>query len=319
MTPDRRPTVALVIGALTGPVLAAAGVALTVASRDRLPERIAVHWGWSGAPDRWDSVAAAAPTAAAMTVLGPLVLVVLGALIHPSGRGPLAGLAAAMAVFLAGLGFGGLLSQRAGEAPAAFPPAWALPTLALAGALGVALARWGRLRPPPLDAGRPPLPENAARLAVSPTTRLAWTGRAALPRRGVAAVAGLVIVPLIVVATLGQAWVLLLALGLTFLLALTYSARVVIDHDGLRVSSMGLTWTRVPLERVASAAAGTVSPLRDFGGWGWRMGRDGRRAYVTRAGEALVVERIGEPAVLVTVDGAEEAAAVLNTLASRVP
>ena len=163
------------------------------------------------------------------------------------------------------------------------------------------------------------MPENAARLAVSPTTRLAWTGRAALPRRGVAAVAGLVIVPLIVVATLGQAWVLLLALGLTFLLALTYSARVVIDHDGLRVSSMGLTWTRVPLERVASAAAGTVSPLRDFGGWGWRMGRDGRRAYVTRAGEALVVERIGEPAVLVTVDGAEEAAAVLNTLASRVP
>ena len=60
-----------------------------------------------------------------------------------------------------------------------------------------------------------------------------------------------------------------------------------------------------------------TSPLREFGGYGWRIGKDGSRGFVTRSGEALVVERVGEPPVVVTVDDAAEAAAVLNTLASR--
>ena len=97
------------------------------------------------------------------------------------------------------------------------------------------------------------------------------------------------------VALAGFAWVWLLALALGALLALTLSARVTVDTSGLRVSSAGLSWSRVPLERVASAGTTTVSPLREFGGWGWRIGVDGRRGYVTRAGEALVVHRIGEP------------------------
>lgn len=318
MTPARRPNLALATAALIGPALATVGVALTVAARDRLPDRIAVHWGWSGAPDRWASVVGATVTAAAMTVVVPLVLVAIGAVLHPSGRGPLAGVAAGIAVFVGGLGFGGLLSQRSGDVPDGFPAAWMAPAGALAVALGLALARWGRFRPPPLSGTRPPLPEDASRFDVAPTTQLVWTGRAALPKRGVLAIAGLVVLPLLLVALFGQAWVMLLALALALLLAVTYSAQVVIDRHGVRVSSMGLTWTRVPLERVASAEAGTVSPLRDFGGWGWRMGRDGRRAYVTRAGEALVVQRIGEPPVVVTIDDADEAAAVLNTLAARV-
>jgi len=133
----------------------------------------------------------------------------------------------------------------------------------------------------------------------------------------VVAITILAIAPLVVLALFGQPWVLLIVVALLAVLAVGWSARIVIDEAGLRVSSLGLTWSRVPLERVASAEAGTVSPLRDFGGWGWRMVRDGRRGYVTRAGEALVVHRIGEPDVLITVDGASEAAAALNTLAAR--
>jgi hypothetical protein len=318
MTPDRRPTLALVASALVGPVVAAVGTGLMVAARDRLPERLAVHWGWSGEPDRWETFTAAAVTATLMSVLLPLVIVGLGAVIHPSGRGPLAGVAAAMAVFVGGLAFGGLLSQQPGEVPRAFPPQWAIPTAVAAIALGVALGRWGRLLPPSLDEGRPPLPVDAIRLEIAPTTRLAWTGRAALPTRGVVAIGALGIAPLLVVALLGQVWVLLLALALAVLLGVTYSARVLIDSGGMRVSSVGFTWARISLERIASAEAGRVSPMREFGGWGWRIARDGRRGYVTRAGEALIVHRIGEPSVVVTMDDAEEAAAVLNTLASRI-
>ena len=187
----------------------------------------------------------------------------------------------------------------------------------LTAVVAVGLWRWGRTTPPEVTGAREPLPADAPRLDVTPTTRLAWTGRASLRVGPTVALAVVVALPLVWVALAGLAWVWLLALALGALLALTLSARVTVDASGLRVSSAGLSWSRVPLERVASAGTTTVSPLREFGGWGWRIGVDGRRGYVTRAGEALVVHRIGEPDVVVTVDDADEAAAVLNTLAAR--
>lgn len=69
---------------------------------------------------------------------------------------------------------------------------------------------------------------------------------------------------------------------------------------------------------MAAGEQGQVSPVREFGGWGRRIALDGRSGYLTRAGEALVVHRVGAPDFLVTVERADEAAAVLNTLASRV-
>ena len=314
---DRRPTHALVASALVGPLLTVAGLLLTYAVRDRLPERLAVHWGPDGRPDRFASLTEAAVTASLMTALLPLVFVVIGAAWHPSARGPLAGFGGAVAVFLGGLLFGSLTSQRPGEVAQAFPTGWLVPTLLLAAVVGVALWRWGRLRPPVLDGSRRPVPAGAVRLDVPDTTRLAWTGHAALPDVGIVLVVLLAVTPLVVVAVLGMPWLLLLAVGIVALLVLTGSARVVVDTDGLRVQSLFLTWSRVPLERVAEARTGTVSPLREFGGYGWRIGKDGSRGFVTRSGEALVVERIGGPPVVVTVDDAAEAAAVLNTLASR--
>ncbi len=314
---DRRPTHALVASALVGPLLTVAGLLLTYAVRDRLPERLAVHWGPDGRPDRFASLTEAAVTASLMTALLPLVFVVIGAAWHPSARGPLAGFGGAVAVFLGGLLFGSLTSQRPGEVAQAFPTGGLVPTLLLAAVVGVALWRWGRLRPPVLDGSRRPVPAGAVRLDVPDTTRLAWTGHAALPDVGIVLVVLLAVTPLVVVAVLGMPWLLLLAVGIVALLVLTGSARVVVDTDGLRVQSLFLTWSRVPLERVAEARTGRVSPLREFGGYGWRIGKDGSRGFVTRSGEALVVERIGEPPVVVTVDDAAEAAAVLNTLASR--
>ena len=58
---------------------------------------------------------------------------------------------AAVAVLLAGLSFGGLTAQRPGQEPSAFPLAWAVPTLVVAALTGLALGRWGRLAPPPVE------------------------------------------------------------------------------------------------------------------------------------------------------------------------
>jgi len=318
MTTDRRPTHALVASAVLAPLVAAVGTGLAYAVRDLVPDPVAVHWGLDGEPDRWQPFGAAVVTAAVITTVMPLALVGLAAVMHRSARGPLAAVAGGLAVFLGGVLFGGLVAQRPGQVAQALPPQWAVPTLALTAIVAVGLWRWGRTTPPEVTGAREPLPVDAPRLEVMPTTRLAWTGRASLRVGPTVALAVVVLLPLVWVALAGLAWVWLLALALGALLALTLSARVTVDASGLRVSSAGLSWSRVPLERVASAGTTTVSPLGDFGGWGWRIGVDGRRGYVTRAGEALVVHRIGEPDVVVTVDDADEAAAVLNTLAARV-
>ncbi len=317
MTTDRRPTHALVASAVLAPVVAAVGTGLAYAVRDLVPDQVAVHWGLHGEPDRWQSYPSAVVAAAVITTVMPLALVALAAVMHRSARGPLAAVAGGLAVFLGGLLFGGLVAQRPGQVPQAFPPQWAVPTLVLTAVVAVGLWRWGRTTPPDVAGTRPPLPADARRLDVASTTRLAWTGRASLPVGPTAVLAVVVGLPLVWVALAGLPWVWVLALGLGTLLAVTLSARVTVDASGLRLSSAGLSWSRVPLERVASAGTTTVSPLREFGGWGWRIGVDGRRGYVTRAGEALVVHRIGEPDVVVTVDDADEAAAVLNTLAAR--
>ena len=115
--------------------------------------RVAVHWGLHGEPDRWQPFAAAVVTAAVITTVMPLALVGLGALMHRSARGPLAAVAGGLAVFLGGVLFGGLVAQRPGQVPQAFPPQWAVPTSAdrprrrRALALGTPDATRGHRRP----------------------------------------------------------------------------------------------------------------------------------------------------------------------------
>jgi len=137
MTTDRRPTHALAASAVLAPVVAAVGTGLAYAVRDLVPDPVAVHWGLDGEPDRWQSYPSAVVTAAVITIVMPLALVALAAVMHRSARGPLAAVAGGLAVFLAGLLFGGLVAQRPGQVPQAFPPQWVVPTLVLSGAIVV--------------------------------------------------------------------------------------------------------------------------------------------------------------------------------------
>jgi hypothetical protein len=91
-----------------------------------------------------------------------------------------------------------------------------------------------------------------------------------------------------------------------------------IDYSGagLRGKYGGLP-SPIHLSDIASAQVIAVSALRDFGGWGHVTAPDGRQGWITRSGEALVVHRHTKPDFVFTVDGADEAAPVLNTLVAR--
>ena len=312
-----RPTRALIAAVVLGPSLAAAGTFVLLTLRDDLPAQIAVHWGLDGTPDRTVSFIGALVTAVVVTVLAPVIVTTLALVTHRSARGPLAALAVGVTLLAAGLSFGSVLVHRGATEPVAVPVLMILGVLTVATLVGVAVGWWARPETTPLEGARPPMPEDAARLAVPDTTRLAWTGRAGLSPRATLVVAAVLAAGLIwaVTSLPGWLWLVLLLVAAVALAAL--SARVVVDTQGLRVTSLGITLIAVPVERVAHAETGSVSALREFGGWGWRIGVDGRRGYVTRSGDALVVHRIDDTDVVVTIDDPEQAAAVLNTLAAR--
>jgi hypothetical protein len=78
---------------------------------------------------------------------------------------------------------------------------------------------------------------------------------------------------------------------------------------------LGVLRSRFPLDSVTAYRVVTFSPLRDFGGWGWRKGRDGRRCYNTR-GNTGVELTIGGKGYIIGVSDPEELAQALR-LATR--
>lgn len=88
-----------------------------------------------------------------------------------------------------------------------------------------------------------------------------------------------------------------------------------IDERGV-VARAPLGWprVRVPVEKITSAEViAEVSPLADFGGWGWRTVGAGD-GVVLRTGEAIRIGRDRRSDLTITVDDAAGAVAVLNAL-----
>jgi hypothetical protein len=166
---------------------------------------------------------------------------------------------------------------------------------------------------------------SAPALVLDPEARVAWFGRArstAFLVGGTAGtVAGAVLVVLSVAGRVGSAVGLSLSLVGVGLALLAFAAvEVRVDASGLVVRSGALHWPRVriPLERIASSSAVDLRPAA-WSGWGYRgsLRLMGRAAWVLRAGEGLEVELRDGGRFAVTVDGAEQAAAVVNGLLAR--
>ena len=321
--PRRGWVVALVCGVLPA-ALVAAMVAVPAALWSRLPRRVADHWTLAGTANAtmpkltaflilgllavpglalvlfgWAAVRRAAPPparAAGGRILIGTALIPLGLFIMGIST------SSVILVAVANLGGGGLRSASVG------PAGWAGPlagTALLAGCAGYALRRYGGLG---AAAGEP-----RSSLGLRPGERAVWIGRArarwAWPAGVLLAAAGLIAG--IAVRQWTPGTVLLIAGVLT--LGFT-SVRVRVAASGVTVGygALGLRLTRIPLRRIASAAAVDRTPFA-FGYRGSLL-LYGSAAAVLRRGPALRLTLRNGKTFLVTVDDAATGAALLNDL-----
>lgn len=280
--------------------------------------RLIVSWGRGG-----DRTGPWWTYAVLIAVIGFPVIAAIGIVIARARR--MAGMnrwmpaiALALTVFHAlGMGVGSVVLNASPLAPA----------LPLGGGFALAvvagLLTWRLL---PQEAPSSSDIEPAAPLPVRPGEVAAWTGRVDLPAWFVALVAGiagiLVVLGVLLILTVGHRfWPILLSPALLFVVLLATAQFVVTaGPTGFRARAL-LGWPRfrIPAASIARAGVVEIDPMTDFGGWGVRWvvgpGRRGRWGVVTRRGAALEVVRRDGRSIVVTVDDAGTAAAVLETYA----
>lgn len=163
--------------------------------------------------------------------------------------------------------------------------------------------------------------DAAGSILLTANQRAAWFGTATMARGGLivlfASLALLVVMTAYFAAQGEDSWWVLA--GTTALIAVLIGTMIVfrvrVNADGLRARSLvGWPNNRIRMDDIAKVETVQINPMAEFGGWGWRIGLDGRRGIVLRTGEALQITRTDGRVFVVTVDGASDAAAVLETL-----
>ncbi len=309
-------TPAPVIGMVTALVVVAGGTLGILAVRDALPERIAVHWGLNGLPDRWSDLTSTLLTSATLLFAITAAMVVLTGFLHRLIQPVLGAITTGMAVTLGVLIYAATISQAGTDGNVRIGPWLALGmVLGLAAGFVVYRTTWREPTSAEPEAG----PEAAAQRLDAPAgARVAWIGHLGPSPRTQVLIAAAIIVAGALLAFFADPWLTVIPVALLGLVLAFTSATVTVDRGGVNVTSLGrLRLAAVPIARIHQADTVTVRPLADFGGWGWRIGLDGRQGFVTRGGEALRIERQGEPDLILTVADAGIAAATVNTLKDR--
>lgn len=288
-------------------------------------ESVATHWGIGGA----DGFGPASTYLWLLLGIGlgvPLLMVVTTLVAARDQWGPAArlmgALAAGMSAFAASASLGSLWIQRGLGPDAEIPGIGGVMGLALAGLVLVGGLAWviqPRYRTPD---GRVLAPRQDVR--VGSGERVVWLATATMPR-GVLVLLALVLAGMVVLAVTMIAagvpggWIVaVVAVAVALAVGATASYRVSITPEGFAAGSLiGRPRVVIPLDEIAGVRAIDVSPFGEFGGWGWRISVDGRTGIVMRRGPAIEVSRRERKPFLVTVDGAEEGAALLQTYVDR--
>ncbi len=320
MTKGLRTTMSVLVLPL---LIGLAGALLARSWVNDLPDPVATHWGLRGV----DGFTARDTAVVMLPLVGTGAALVIGGLLWIAARrAPLmrraaGGLACGMATFLTTLTTGTLWVQR-GLADARSAPSID-GAIAIALVLGLVLGGLGAVLTPGAVPGAAralePVPATAPRAVLGEDQSADWLAWAKVST-GLYVVFALAMIPmlgLVIVATARLA--LLMILGLVVLAVASMTTfQVIVGSSGLHVRSItGFPRFHVPLEEVAEAAVIDVRPLRDFGGWGLRGNFSGAFGVVQRAGEAIEVRRGDNSTFVVTVDGAPDAVALLNSLADR--
>ncbi|AQA21174.1 putative membrane protein [Rhodococcus sp. MTM3W5.2] len=306
------------------PALTAVGaVSLIGAWSAELPDPVAVHFGPGGTADGFGSAGAArwSPLLGLAFALGLCLLLLL--LTRRDLRSARVGAAvgSGTGAFVAALPVALLAPQRGlADAAEASLSGWWIAVPAAAGLVAAAIGYAASPTPGPATAHRPPR-EDAPRIALSDGEKVAWSGSAAMPP-WLAVVVGVVpvavVLGLVAFGSSSIVLVLVVAAVSAALMALVLApVRVTVDATGLsaRTPITGRP-TRIPLDEIAEADVAAVGILNRFGGFGYRVGPDGT-GLIVRPGPALRITRGDGSRFTVTVDGAEQAAAVLNALAAK--
>lgn len=151
--------------------------------------------------------------------------------------------------------------------------------------------------------------------------RVVWFGAARSSGLVVVAAANAVIgVAVLVLTSAVGTGLTLLFVGV--MLAAFASVHVLVSADGVVVRTGTLPWpaVRIGMDDIVDATVGDIRPMA-WGGWGYRgsLRLFGQAGWVVRAGPALVLHLAGRKRFTVTVDGADEGAAVVAALRSRRP
>ncbi len=316
-----------VVVALALPViLTAFAVGVIFAWHGDLPDPVAIHWGGNGGPDGFGSLASAYVAAILLGLGVPaLYSAVTLPMLKRGARGPsfrfMGSMAAGVSVFSAVLNTWSIAMQR-GLADAHGGPSL-MPALGAGFGAGIAagVAAWFfQPRQRTVVEGL----RHDTRLDLGEGERAVWM-RTATAGRPVTILMAAVVIGLGVASFAfwqagqeGAAWIYGAASAVLVLaFAATATFHVVVDDKGLSaVSALGVPRFGVRLDDVVDAGVAHVNGFAEFGGWGVRQ-RPGALGIVLRNGESLQVTRRNGRRLVITVDDAATAAALLTALASR--
>lgn len=325
--PDRTVLIRFIVVGLVVPVtLWGISTVLQMVWIPRLPDPLAIHWGISGNPDGYGTMW----TPFIATMLCALVLPCLMSLqalkgVRRGDVGPTYRFAAAAACGFSAF-FAVLFAWTTGmqvDIPSWEDSPSVLPALVVALVFAVVVGVGGWLIQPAMKAN-PVRYRKVEPISLRRDERVSWIASTTMSGLSmtllVVAVVGLGISATAawMIGTNSTAWLLTGTTVLVGIVIVTLTAfHVHVDKTGLLVHSVaGLPRFRVPLVQIAEVAVTDVNPLGEFGGVGIRK-VPGKFGVVLRSGEALVVTRTNGRQFVVTVEGAESAAELLDALVRR--
>jgi hypothetical protein len=315
----------IIVGLLVPVVVPAVAVVLIVMWLPSLPDPAATHWGVGGV-DGFGSPQSYLWMAIGLGLGLPILIFagVLGMGRHQWGGASrlLGGMALGLSGFSAVVNAGSVAVQRGLSDASHVGPVWPIVIGGFCALLVLTAVGWAMqpdVHPTP---GAPLKPAHLA--SISAGERVVWVATASMSRVATLVIGAVVVVvvgitAMMVIQRHEASWIPVLTLviiGLAFASSASFKVRA--GADGLSVrSQVGFPSVHVPLDEIISVRAVDCHPFGEFGGFGWRIGLDGRTGIVLRTGPAIEVERRDKRPLVVTVDGADVGVATLNAYLAR--
>ena len=299
------------------PLLAtAATLALTALWQDRLPLRMATHWGTGGEPDGFSGVWANSWSVVAM-------MVVIGGSCGAVAAFASVQLLLRRILLVIGLTVTGmmftintvLMASQLGLQNASGVPlkSWSIGLGVLIGLL-VGLVGSGMLQDLRPRVAATTRPDKLLPRATNPELPIEFT--LGLRPGYLWLVCGASAVGAVLACVAADAvWPLPLFAPVPLLVFALARYRVEADERGVRVRTAGAPALSYNLSEIEGARVVHVHPFRDFGGWGIRFTGKGRYGVVTEKGPAAQISMASGDVLTITTARAEELAGALNTLA----